>query len=83
MERDSYQNHAGESRQQQHDNICTLHFEHLSKRSAKAGSYTLDHTMKQMGSNLYANCFSGIGSCMFEPFAIFAIHKKHLSNYVQ
>ena len=51
VERDSSQNRAGESRQQQRDNVYTLHFEHPSKRDDKAGSCTLDCTMKRMDSN--------------------------------
>jgi len=83
VERDSNQNCAVESRQQQRDNVCTLHFEHLSKWCARAGSCTLDRTMKQMGSNPYANCFSSVESCVFDPFVTFAIHENYLANYVQ
>ena len=72
-----------ESREQQRDGVCTLHFEHLSKKGAKAGSCTLDHTMKRMGSNPYANCFSDVLSCVFEPFVIFTFCEKYLANYVQ
>ena len=72
-----------EIRYQHRDGVCTLHFEHLSERGAKAGSCTLDQTMKRMGSNPYANCFSDEMSCVFERFVIFAIRKNYLANYVQ
>ena len=72
-----------EGRQQQQDGVCTLHFEHLSKKGAKAGYCALDRTMKWMGSNLYANCFSDNRSCVFERFVIFAFRKDYLANHVQ
>jgi len=55
VERDSSQNRAGESRQQQRDNVYTLHFDHLSKRGTKAGSHTLDRTLTWMSCSPYAN----------------------------
>ena len=66
-------------------NVYTLHFEHISKRDAKAGSCTLVRIMKWMGCScsLYANCSSGNGFCVFEPFVIFAIRKNYLANYVE
>ena len=84
VERDSIQNCA--SRKQVTTKwwcMHPLHFEHLSKKGAKAGSCTLDRTMKRMGSNLYANCFSGIVSCVFERFVFFAFRQNYLANYVQ
>ena len=83
VERDSNQNRAVESRQQQRDSVCTLHFEHLSKRGAKAGYCTLDRTLTWMGCNPYTNCFSDALSCVFEQFVTFAIRKNYLAHYVQ
>ena len=83
VECNSNQNRAGESRQQQRDNVCTLHFQQLSKRDAKAGSRTPDRTLRRMGSNPYANCFSDEMSCVFKRFLIFTIRKNYLANYVQ
>ena len=82
MAHDSNQKRAAESRQQHRDDVCTLHFEHIFKRDAKAGSCTPDRTLTQMGCNPYANCFSDEQSCVFEPFVIFVVRKNYLANYV-
>ena len=55
---------------------CTLHFEHPSKKGAKAGSCTLVCTMKQIGCHPYANCLVGVQFCVFEGVVIFAIRKN-------
>ena len=77
VERDSNQNRAVGSRQQQHDSVCTLHFEYLSKRDTKAGSCTLVRMLTRMSCNPYATWFPDVKSCVFESFVIFAIFKNY------
>ena len=63
VERDSKQNQkAGNNNM---INVCTLHFEHPSKKGVKAGSCTSVRTMTRMGCNLYTNWLSDIQSCVF------------------
>jgi len=61
----------------------TLHFEHLSKRGAKAGSCTRDRTLTWMGCNPYANYFSDEWSCVFERFVTFTTRENYLAKYIQ
>jgi len=63
--------------------MYALGFEHPSKSDAKDGPCTSFRTLKWMGSSPSANCLSGIVSCVFERFGIFAIRENYLVNYVQ
>ena len=76
-------NASNEGSWQQRDERRHASIEHLSKRDANAGGWTLDRMLTWMGCSPYANQLSEVVSCVFEPFVTFAFRENYLAHYVQ